>query len=270
MMVDGIGGGATARTAFWARRRTSRLPLLFLGACLGVLLLAGEGMAGAAGGFGPPEGAAVDGPDDPEVMNLEQLMEMQSYTYVRTGGRDPFTIRLPEVKEEPAEAPEDDQEPTVAVDVPGRPAEAVQEKTLNRAYRKARTSLIAGDYEGALKTCEETVRMVTEEWDGTTSSEAARLYERLMSLRGTAQRLANREAIRNEFESLAIVVEGVRWSPRGSAALINDKVVEPGMVLTVGQDALLQVESVEKDGVVFLFKGQRLRKSVSAEDGGEE
>ncbi|MFW5856534.1 MAG: hypothetical protein ACOCX4_01540 [Planctomycetota bacterium] len=210
---------------------------------------------------------------DPEIMDLKQLMRMQQYVYVATSGRDPFTFRIKEERQEETATTgtEEDEDAGVIeppVDTgPDRPSERVQELELSKWYRRARGGVIAVGYEGALEVCDEAVDEI-EEWGGVTSERAAVLYERLVSLRATAQRLANRDAVRQEFETLPIEVAGIRWGPRKAFAMANGVVVEPGQVISVpgpGGPALLQVEAVERDGVVFIYKGQRLRKGVIGE-----
>jgi hypothetical protein len=245
------------------------------------LLLIGAVLAGCVTAFGgelewngdgaqPNAGESADGVS-PEQMDLEQLYNYNQYVYVSTGGRDPMTYRLPLVREE--ETPAEDEgvtEPTeatqpTAVVGPQIPTAAEQRTRLSTAYSVARARIIYGAYEDALSSANDALEKV-DEWGGPMKLEegATQYYERLVSLRATAQRLANRKSIREEFMALPIEIRGIRWSPRGSAALINQEIVEAGMMLKLESGALIQVERIEEDGVVFMYKGQRLRKGMAS------
>ncbi|MHC4886058.1 MAG: hypothetical protein ACYTGH_13335 [Planctomycetota bacterium] len=195
------------------------------------------------------------------TMNLNELRDHQRYVYV-PGGRDPFLFRIPTVTErkEPAKVagPKISQGPIEQA----IPLDEEQLRQLTSFYYTARYEMIEGSYGKAVKTCNKANEEVTK-WGGL-PERGHRVYTNIMRLRETAKRLENREAIIKEFSALSVFIDGTRVSANGAAALINGHtvVIEPGMRVSVGKDSELQVESIEIDGVVFIYKGQRLRKKV--------
>lgn len=200
---------------------------------------------------------------DPSQMNLNELQEYQKFVYV-PGGRDPFTFRLPERKPENIIEREGEKEDDTIAKQSGMPSEKQQELKMEQWFTLCRNYLIASAYKDAIDVGESAKENI-EKWGGISSLKAQKLYERITSLKQTAIRLLNKEEITNKFAQLPIIINGIRIAESGSAALVNDNIVEIGMTLKLENGEQLQIDSIKKNGVVFIYNGLKLMKEIGEE-----
>ncbi|MCX7934020.1 MAG: hypothetical protein N3A66_02035 [Planctomycetota bacterium] len=236
-------------------------------ALLAVVLWGGETKpadSGAAKAARPPRGAgeaAVKaGPKKPYEMDLEELRDYQRYTYV-PGGRDPLTFRTRRETRRPEETP--------ATVGPKGVTKVTDVNKMQEALRlvigELACRLLSQDYESAVEMAKKFHEEVEKTWaKKPTESDLYDLWAVFLTHERTAKRLLQVRQIADEFNSLNLEVNGVQWSARGCAALINDKFYEPGdaVEVKVKDKAQVTVESVDEAGVVFGYKGQRFRKTV--------
>lgn len=247
----------------------------------GAAAWAGEEHAPPPGmGAEPPAAEAAPGETAPAVeaaptpkklseMSLVELQSYQAFTYV-SGGRDPLTFR--EITEKPkAEEKVAGAEPvkTTPAKVPTiePPAADRQIEYLEERLLVVEMRLLAHDFDECLRICDEVEQTLKKDWGGApTVDEAGRLWRQLRLYRQTARRLRQAHETEREFGEMGIKILGIRWTPRGASALINDKIYEPGEMLeNLASRAQIQVEAVEENAVVFIYKGQRFRLVMSAE-----
>jgi hypothetical protein len=199
-------------------------------------------------------------------MNLRELLAFQSFYYT-SGGRDPFFFSKPPEREEGdlgmGEMP--------VIPPPAPPPPTAQEKFDYLVKQKVRIELLLllHDYDQAMTVSNEVRRTVEGDWGGApTEPENNRLWRKILSYRKTARRLKQARETRQEFEAANIAIGGIRWTPTDQGALINDRIYEPGEVLEqpIGGERV-QIESIEEDSVVFIFKGRRFRRWIDGAAG---
>ncbi|MHC4870308.1 MAG: hypothetical protein ACYTFY_00520 [Planctomycetota bacterium] len=195
-------------------------------------------------------------------MNLKELQEHQKFVYV-PGLRDPFTFRI--AKKKKVEHKEIEEVEIHETKSTGMPSDKQQEEKMNEWYALTRNFMIAGAYKDAISSGDN-VKSKVDKWGGLSSIKAQQMYERILGLRQTAVRLANKEEITNRFLALPITVKGIRVSDTGAAALVNENIVEIGMKITLDDGEELQVDSIEDRGVIFIYSGLKLRKNITVEN----
>ncbi len=202
----------------------------------------------------------------PEEWSLDQVREFQSFTYIR-GGRNPFNFRLP-AKSKAGEGKQQDVNNQKVNSRKGvAPSAKDQRKYFIEQILRVELLIVAHDYKSAMAVCEKVRNTVMNQWGGPPSQqENYILFQKLLSYEKTAKRLQRALETRKEFESFIIDIRGIRWTPQEATVLIGDKIYEPGSMLKdIRSAAPVQVEMILEDAVIFIYKGQRFRKSVVPE-----
>lgn len=239
--------------------RSSLRPWALIFATL--LVLSGFGNAVFAEQTRPRPGARGAKEEEKEPETLQELQSYQSFTYV-SGGRDPLTIRLKtEAGTGVVEGDDDDDDRDVRTD----PEQMKQ--LLRESIARVETLMLSHDYKAAIAVLGDVRNEITAAWGGAVlvdrDPEVNSLYRRVLAYERTAKRLQQLEEIQDEFRSLNIEITGIRWTPKGSSALINGVIYESGgEIKEKGLGARVQIESIEESAVVFIYKGQRFRKVV--------
>lgn len=189
-------------------------------------------------------------------MTIEELRAYQAYYYV-SGGRDPMTMRMPTVAELGLEKRGQG----------GRLAPTLEEmeQFLANALANVIRSTKVKEYEQAVKSSEDDLRVVDEEWPPLKADppHLLRMVNELRSFNRLAVRLKNQQDIQNEFTALRLRVDGILWSPADARAVVNGKMLAAGeLLLKERKQGDLRVDLIEENGVVFLFKGMRFRIPV--------
>jgi hypothetical protein len=198
-------------------------------------------------------------------MRLDDLQKYQRFVYV-PGGRDPFTFRLRTIRKDEMKLQNVQGKGGQGGDsLLKAPDEKEQIKKLKGWMLSARSMLIAGEFKSAQNVCALAVKEVNS-WGGTSGITAQNLFERIMNIRETSRRLFNQQEIIAEFESLNIEIGGVRVSEKGTAALINEKIMEPGMTIALENGTTIQIDSIHEKNVIFIYKGQKLSKKVGIKE----
>lgn len=241
-----------------------RIGNTILRGCAALLLLVMLGQAGALAGqpVRPVPGKPGAGQAE-EMESIDDLQKYQSFRYIG-GGRDPFTFR--KAKEVIEEAPGFEGDAGGAGPQPEPQKDLTPEKM--RAYliafvRQIESLMLIHNYKDALQRAQAHRDTIASKWDLGADAELNRLFRRLSVLQQTAKRLLNQQEIKAEFDKLNLSIGGIRWTPTGSAALINESILEPGAVIRMKGRQPVQIETIEEDGVVFIYKGQRFRKTMN-------
>lgn len=207
-----------------------------------------------------------DDKDKPlSAMSISELMRYQSFNFYG-GGRDPFCFRKKVVKEA-ATAETPNGEPVAVNRLTEWSKDKIQDFLVSKAT-VIEELIRMHDYKQAVTESEQVKSLAGEKWGGRPSDpEMDRIYQRVLSYGRTAARLNQAEETRKEFEELPITIKGIRWSPQGSLAIVNDQICEPGAALTnLPGKAQVQVETIDAGGVSFVFKGQKFRKAIDQEE----
>lgn len=244
----------------WAPRTVPVRALFRLG-LLGVCLLMAT--AGVAGEARPRPAGGEEEAEAEAPKTLYEMQQFQSFTYV-SGGRDPLTFRVrPEGAAQETAA--DDRTNFRTTGPVVDPKE--KRKLLREALARVEPLLLAHDYKSAIKVCVEARSKIASTWGGEgridQDPDVNRLYRRALAYERTAKRLQQAVEIKEEFDDLRLQIDGIRWTPTGASALINGTIYEAGGVIQEkGVATQVQIETIEENGVVFIYKGQRFRKTI--------
>lgn len=200
---------------------------------------------------------AVQAPSPFENFSVEQLMAYQEYYYV-SGERDPMTMRLPTESEKKPKT-------TVATAKDRYPTIEEMERFLKASLLGIEESLNKNDYAKALEVSQMAIKKVDEEWPPLKAEppQLRRMDEQIRNYRSLADRLKREADIAKEFEQIDLAVNGIMWAPLSAKAIVNNKLVEAGEILSsIRKENDLSVESIEEKSVLFQFKGQRYRRGV--------
>ena len=220
----------------------------FLAATLAVALLAASAAAAQ-----PRRQEAQD--DETSKMSIEELRNYYAY-YFAGGGRDPMTMRRATNIELGMERPGS-----------GRIAPTLDqiEKFLIGTLHDLSASLKERRYEEAIKSGGDAINRIDNEWPPIAPG-SVELHQRVDAIRSytrLAYSLKANNDIKAEFESMAIRVEGVIWSPIDAKAMVNGRLLASGeLMLSERKQGDLRVDVIEERGVVFQFKGRRFRLPV--------
>jgi hypothetical protein len=194
--------------------------------------------------------------DETSNMSIEEIRNYYSYYYA-PGGRDPLTMRLPTNVELGMEK----------AGGSGKIAPTLEqiEKFLNDTLRNLSVSIKNARYDDAVKEGSEAITRIDNEWPPLAPG-SLDLLQRVDSIRSytsLAKNLKDNYNIKTEFESMAIRVEGVIWSPIDAKAVVNGRLLAAGEVmLNERKQGDLRVDIIEERGVVFQFKGMRFHLPV--------
>lgn len=98
--------------------------------------------------------------------------------------------------------------------------------------------------------------------------EVAKVSAEVQAMLDEAVKLAQRAKTYLEFENIDIVISGLIWVPGGALAIINGKDVrdvppENEMTIdTASGELTLQVKSIGREEVVFLYKGELIARAL--------
>ncbi|MBN2712448.1 MAG: hypothetical protein JXR97_08480, partial [Planctomycetes bacterium] len=206
--------------------------------------------------------------ENQEPDTLEALMDHQRFAYI-SGGRDPFTFRN-----------KTEEESAGGAGVTKAGAGDVTSKLKDMIKKEDRVNYLAGvieimeiqildhQYAKAIEAGDAAKKKMAAVWGGErmmdTDPDVNDLYRKMLSYERTAKRLQQALDIKKEFEGLNIELKGLRWTPSGSAVVINGEIYEPGGIVRFKDAGAtpVQIEVIEEDAVVFIYKGQRFRKVV--------
>lgn len=198
------------------------------------------------------------------AMSMRELRDYQSFYYA-SGLRDPMTFRLvrPVETTRPKEtAGTVPVKPEVTNNAPSIPE---QRRFLRESIMRAELLMLAHDYNGVVSLVQEVDKLIQSEW------RTDRLVPDLQALWNdlkydygmTATRLQHAADTRKEFANMNLQALGIRWTPHGAVALVNDRLYEMGeAVQGLKVTDRVQIAEIEESAVVFMYKGQRFRVEV--------
>ncbi len=203
--------------------------------------------------------AGEEGPADPDDGGL---LKRAAWEWEFTGRRDPFEFRSPKT-EEPVE---DEVVTRLPVDSgstkPTRVKPRQPKRNLGREQNKvwalAESAASSAEEHLSLRQhtkAEELAAMALRRMKEINLKDQS-LEERLVRLRATARRLAERAEIEREFRNLRISIQGIVWKQGKAVALINGKIKRSGDVVEGAR-----IDDIRPNEVIFvLAKGVRVRK----------
>lgn len=90
------------------------------------------------------------------------------------------------------------------------------------------------------------------------------IREDLYRLRKAGDRMRQRQEAERDFNMMSIQVTGVVSREKNAMAIVNEKVVGPGDLLTLGTDnSDLTVSEILPEQVIFLFRGFKMMLTLS-------
>lgn len=216
------------------------------------------------------EGEKQESEKPSKAWGLDRLRKYYAFHFQR-GGRDPLIFRRHKEPKRPigpiikTNGTRLTPPPNGGNDGPRKVKDIIVLVYLERQDQRAEFFMLSHVFEEVIK-LGDAVREQMKAWGNPLSNpEVKDLWRRINAYQETAKRLKQAEETRLEFSHLQIVIKAIRWTPQGGASIINAKIYEPGGILEkVSGKSPVQVEDIQEDAVVFLYKGLRFRKLVQS------
>lgn len=141
---------------------------------------------------------------------------------------------------------------------------------LHRGREQALWGLGEGKFERVIRICEEVLGKI--ESDPAMIPILPEIEEKVLRIRRAAVRLRRRRIAESDFHKRSPRVNGIIWSARDPLAIIDgqtshegDSIADHGATGPIGRADTIRVHRIEKDFVVFLFRGYKIRTALPSQ-----
>ena len=141
---------------------------------------------------------------------------------------------------------------------------------LHRGREQALWDLGEEKFERVIRICEDVLRDI--EKDPAVIPILPEIEEKVLRIRRAAVRLRRRRIAESDFHKRSPRVNGIIWSARGPLAIIDgqtsregDSIADHGATGPIGRADMIRVHRIEKDFVVFLFRGYKIRTALPSQ-----